>query len=238
MADATPATGASGAASAGGAAAPARPRMSILTIVSIAAVFVVLFNPGVRMALGTYAGYAMEPLIGFGGHLPVLTILLAGALLVILSTVVRHFTTDWLETAKTQAAMRHFQKEMMKARKENNTYKIKILTEFQPQMMAKSQKMQSAQLKTMPLTMIIAVPLFAWLGVWLYKLDYTWYTAPWNLNVDFFTTNGIVFGSSVFPHWVLLYICLSIPLGSLVQKAMKYLAWKERWQKRHPEVHE
>lgn len=220
------------------AAAPPRQKMSFLTIISIAAVFVVLFNPSLRLLLGTYAGYAMEPVLGFGGRLPVLTILLSGALLVIASTVVRHFTTDWLETAKTQAHMRHFQKEMMKARKENNTYKIKILTEFQPQMMAKSQKMQSAQLKTMPLTMIIAVPLFAWLGTWLYRLDYTWYSAPWNLNVDMFTTNGVVFGSSVMPHWVLLYICLSIPLGSLVQKSMKYLAWKERWQKRHPEVHE
>ncbi len=219
-------------------AAPPRQRMSMLTIISLAAVIVVMFNTELRNELGRYAGFAMEPMIGFGGRLPVLTILLAGAILVIVSTVVRHFTTDWLETARIQAGMRHFQKEMMKVRKENNTYKIKILSEYQPKMMQQSQKIQMAQFKTMPLMMIIAVPLFAWLGLWLYKLDYTWFSSPWNLNIDMFTTNGIVFGSSVFPHWVLLYICLSIPLGSLVAKAMKYLAWKERWQKRHPEVHE
>jgi len=214
--------------------------MSLLTVVSMGAVLAVILVPGIRNALGEYAGYVMQPVLGFGGHLPVLTILLSGALLVIASTVIRHFTTDWLETAKIQAEMRHFQKEMMKAQKENNTYKLKILTEFKPQMMARSQKMQTAQFRTMPLTMIIAVPLFAWLGTWLYHIDYTWYTAPWNLTVDMFTTNGIVppWNTSVMPHWVLLYICLSIPLGLLVQKAMKYLAWKERWQKRHPEVHE
>ncbi|MES2155869.1 MAG: EMC3/TMCO1 family protein [bacterium] len=221
------------------APAPPRQKMSLLTIASLVAVFLVLFNPQLRGELGRYAGFVMEPLIGFGGHLPVLTILLAGAILVVASTVVRHFTTDWLETARTQQEMRHFQREMMKARKENNTYKIKVLTELQPKMMAKSQKLQGAQLRTMPLTMILAVPLFAWLGVWLYQLDYTWYSAPWNANVDMFTTNGIVppWNTSVFPHWVLLYICLSIPLGSWVQKAMKYLSWKERWQKRHPEAH-
>lgn len=217
--------------------APPRPKLGFVTIISLAAVFVILFNPELRNELGRYTGYAMDPLIGFGGQLPVLTILLAGALLVIASTVVRHFTTDWLETAKTQQEMRHFQRELMKARKENNTYKIKALTDYQPTMMAKSQKLQSASLKSMPLTMLVAVPLFAWLGTWLYTLDYTWYSAPWNVNVDFFTTNGILFGTSVFPHWVLLYICLSIPLGSLTQKLMKYIAWKERWQKRHPEVH-
>jgi len=56
--------------------------------------------------------------------------------------------------------------------------------------------------------------------------------------VDMFGTKGIVFGSSIFPHWILLYIALSIPLGALVQKTMKYLSWKERWKGRHPEVHE
>src|SRR5690349_5775399 len=113
-------------------ALPPRQPMGMATIVSMVAVLLVLFVPGIRITLGTYAGYVMEPLLGFGGHLPVLTILLSGAILVIASTVVRHFTTDWLETAKTQAEMRHYQKEMMKAQKENNTYKLKILTEAKP----------------------------------------------------------------------------------------------------------
>ena len=127
------------------AAPAAKPKssMSFVTILSMVAVFFVLFNPGVRNTMGTYAGYVLNPAIGFGGHYPVLTILIAGALLVVATTVVRHFTTDWIDTARMQAHMRHFQKEMMAARKENNTYKIKQLTEAQPQVMAQQQKMQS-----------------------------------------------------------------------------------------------
>src|SRR5687767_10787711 len=112
--------------SAPAAAPPPRQKMSLVTIVSLGAVIVIMINTELRNELGRYAGYGMEPLIGFGGKLPVLTILLAGAILVVLSTVVRHFTTDWLDTAKTQASMRHFQREMGKARKEKNTYKIKV----------------------------------------------------------------------------------------------------------------
>lgn len=213
------------------AAPPAKKRGSFLTILTFALVFLILFQPGLRNQIGRWVGYVLQPVLGFGYHYPVLTIMLAGTLMVLLTTVVRHFTTDWLEQAKFQSYMRAFQKEFAKARKENNTYKMKKLQEEQPKVMQKSQQMQTKQLKTMPLTMIIVIPLFAWLFLFLTQLDYWFYSAPWNPNVDMFAT-------TVFPHWVLLYMTLSIPLGALTQKAMKYTSWKERWQKRHPEVHE
>ena len=131
----------------------------------------------------------------------------------------------------------------MAGRKENNTDKIKQRTEAAPKVMEGQQKMQAKQMKTMPLTMILAVPLFAWVSTFLTRLDYTWYAAPWNPSVDMFGTNGIIpvpWGShgatSLFPHWILLYMILSIPLGSLIQRTMKYFACKERWSKRHPGV--
>ncbi len=217
--------------------APPKRKSNMVTILSMGAVFFILFNNDLRLKLGEYAGYVLNPVIGFGGKFPVLTILIAGSLLVALTTVVRHFTTDWIATARTQAMMRHFQKEMMDARKTNNTYKLKKLQDANPKMMAASQEMQSKQLKTMPLTMIIVVPIFAWVSTFLATLDYTWFSAPWNPAVDMFATNGILpfgaNGSSLFPHWILLYMALSIPLGSLINKSLKYFAWKERWQKRH-----
>jgi uncharacterized membrane protein (DUF106 family) len=220
------------------APAPPRQRMSPLTIVSFGVVFLILFNQPLRLALGTYAGYVLEPVVGFGGHYPILTILICGVLVLVSSTLARHFTTDWLEMARTQAGMRHFQRELMKARKENNTYKIKALTDLQPEVMARQQKLQTAQFKQMPLTMLVSVPVFTWLYTWLPRLDYTWFAAPWNVAVEMFSNKGILFGTSLFPHWILLSLVLTYPLGFVLQRSLKYLAWKERWQKRHPEVHE
>lgn len=223
-------------------AAPAAPARKgglggMVNIVGLVLVFFVLFNEQLRNQLGEWAGVVLDPTIGFGGRYPVMTILIAGSLLVAVTTVVRHFTTDWIETARTQAFSRHYQKEMMAARKENNTYKIKKLTEAQPEMMRRTQEMNAKQIKTMPITMLVAVPLFAWISTFLAAIDYTWFSAPWNPSVDMFTSNGVLpfgeNGSSVFQHWILLYMVLSIPLGSLIQKTMKYFAWKERWQKRH-----
>jgi uncharacterized membrane protein (DUF106 family) len=204
---------------------------SLLTFVSIAVVFLVLFTPGIRTSVGKYAGFALDPAFGFGGRWPVLTILLAGTFMVLATTLIRHFTTDWLEQARIGAYMRSFNQELMKARKDNNTYKVKKLQDRQPEVLRLQQEMSAKQMRTMPLTMIVVVPLFAWLFLFLERLDYWWYSAPWNPRVDMFAT-------TVFPHYILLYMALSIPLGALVQKAMKYASWKERWQRRHPEVHE
>lgn len=213
--------------------APApRPRGgSLLTFASIALVFFIMFTESIRTNVGRWVGYGLDPAIGFGGRWPVLTILLAGTVMVLATTVIRHFTTDWLEQARNTAYMRSFNKELMQARKDNNTYKMKKLQDRQPEVLRMQQEMSMKQMRTMPLTMIIVVPLFAWLLLFLERLDYWWYSAPWNPSVD-------MFGTTVFPHYILLYLALSIPLGALVQKAMKYASWKERWQRRHPEVHE
>jgi len=114
-------------------AAPPRPRASLMPFVTIGILFFIIFNPALYTLVGHYVGFALDPVFGFGGRWPVLTIMLAGAFMVLCTTLVRHFTTDWLETAKFQAYQRAFQKEFMKARKENNTYKMKKLQDQQHQ---------------------------------------------------------------------------------------------------------
>ncbi len=221
-----------------GAADPPKRKGNFVTILTFAAVFMILFDNNLREATGRVVGVVMNPVVGFGGAYPVLTIVLAGSLMVILTTLLRHFTTDWLEMAKTQGYMRAFQKEMAEARKENNTYRLKKLQDKQPEVLMEQQKMSTKQLKTMPMTMILVIPLFAWLFTFVSGLDYRFYSTPWNAEVTMFGTEGFLFGSSLFPHWILLYMVLSIPFGAVVQKAMKYISWKERWQKVHPDVHE
>jgi uncharacterized membrane protein (DUF106 family) len=214
-------------------AGPPKPKIgSLWTFVTFGVVLFVMFNAELRSQLGHWVGIVLNPLIGFDGKYPVLTIMVAGTIMVLATTLVRHFTTDWLEQARFQSYMRSFQKELSTARKENNTYKMKKLQDRQPEVLGKQQEVQAKQMKTMPFTMIIVIPLFAWLIEFLIGLDYWWYSAPWNSRVDMWRV------AFLFPNYILLYMTLSIPLGALVQKAMKYASWKERWQRRHPEVHE
>ena len=225
-------------AAAGASPAPRKRGGTLLTILSFGLVFVIMFDAKLRNSLGNAVGLVLNPVIGFSGRYPILTVMLAGTVMVILTTLLRHFTTDWIEMAKFQTHMRAFNKELMKARKENNTFRMKKLQDQQPELMMKQQEVSKAQLKNMPLTMLVVIPLFAWVLTFLQALDYWWVSTPWNPRMDLFTTEGIVFGSSVLPHWILLYSALTIPLGALVQKGMKVLSWKERWEKLHHEHHD
>lgn len=152
------------AAPASGAARKKSSWSTPLLFLSFGLVFLILFQPALRDATGRWVGYALDPAIGFGGRYPVLTIFFASVLLVIGTTTIRHFLVDWTLMARTQEVMRKFQKEFSDARKANNTYKIKRLTEAQPKVFEMQADLQKDQLKPMAFTMLLVIPLFAWLG--------------------------------------------------------------------------
>lgn len=150
-----------------------------LLLLSFALVFLVLFNPSLSAATGRWVGYALNPVIGFGGAYPVLTIFFASVLLVLGTTTIRHFLVDWTMMARTQEVMRKFQKEFSEARKSNNTYKMKRLTEAQPKVFELQAGLQKDQLKPMAFTMLLVIPLFAWLGTTLsHPVDFAVEEAP------------------------------------------------------------
>lgn len=222
---------------------PAARKGMIWQFVSLGILFLFISNRALLAATGKYAGYVLNPAIGFGGKYPVLTLLIAGSITVLLTTVLRHFTTDWLQMAKFQSYQRAYMKEMREAQKDNNTFKLKRLQEKQADIQAKSMELQSKQMMLMPLSSLIAIPIYAWMTTFLTALPYWHFSAPWNLSVDMFGNDGIVpwFGgrrTSVLAHWYLLIFALTFPLSSLIQRSMKYLSWRERWARRHPEVHE
>ncbi len=146
---------------------PKKQTSTFITIFTFVIAMFVLFDNDIRMWLGGVVGYGLEPLIGFGGTMPVVTLFLAGIIMTGLTITVRHFFTDYVKQAESQKIVSAFNAELRKARVENNKYKIKKLTEEQPRIMQKSMDQSTSQMKLMPLTMIIVIPIFAWLAVWI-----------------------------------------------------------------------
>ncbi len=186
----------------------------------ILAVFV-LFDPVLREALGNIVGMGLAPVIGFGGNYPTLTLILAGMTMTGLTIVVRHFFTDYVQQAESQKIVSAFNKELRQARLENNTFKTKKLMEQQPKIMEKSMKMTGSQLKLMPVTMLIVVPIFAWVAVFMYHITSPLIAVPWSYNVDLNALN-------LFPNWVLLYSLISIPFGQILSRLLRYYDFRKR----------
>jgi len=182
----------------------------------------VLFDPNLRSATGNAVGIIFFPLFGFDYKFPVLTIFLAGSVVIIISTLIRHFTTDWIEMAKNQEIMSKFQKEYRKARLENNKYMIKKLEKLQPKIMQRQTAASSKQMKIMPVTMLIFIPVFTWIWDFLMGTTHYYFDVPWAIHVNLFDKYVL------FPNWILLYMLLSIPLTQVIQYLFKFITWSER----------
>lgn len=150
--------------------APAAPKSSsstFLLLISFVVVAFIIFDPTMRDYLGRAVGFVFTPLLGFGGRHPLWTVTLAGIIMILASTVVRHFLVDWVKMARVQEVMRHFQKEFRDAQKSNNSYKMKRLTDAQPEILQLQSEMSGEQLKPMALTMIVVIPIFIWLSTFM-----------------------------------------------------------------------
>jgi len=182
----------------------------------------IMFTPELRMIIGNAVGFVFYPAVGFGGLYPIITLMLAGMLMIFLSTILRHFFVDWVSQARNQKIVSAFQKEFRKAKLENNTYKIKKLSEIQAEVMQKSMSGMNSQMKLMPVTMAVIIPVFAWLYIFV-SLDVptTIISVPWYWNTD-------LNASSLLPNWILLYSLVTLPFGQVLARVLKYFSFRKR----------
>jgi len=210
------------------------PMEQFVLMIAVVGSVLLLIDPAARALTGNAVGAVLEPTIGFHRQVPALTIVLASLVMVVLTTYVRHYFTDYLQVARNAHIMRAFNKEMRDARKENNLHKMKKLGEKNQEIMKLQADQMPAQLKPMAITMVVVVPIFAWL---LHFLDpggagiatgagatnpicETVARVPWDghwcldINIQW-NVLGFV------PRWVALYSLFSIPLGQVLGRLLK-----------------
>ncbi len=165
--------------------------------------------------------------LGMDGKYPVVTLFIAGALMASTSAILRSFFMDMMAQAKSQQIMSAFNKELRQARLENNSFKIKKLTEMQPTMMAKNMENSNKMMKSMPFTMIIIIPMFLWIR---YFVNVTVKDAgtlgvfvPW-ANVSLLDQVWFM------PDWILIYTLISIPFGQIVNRLIRTYKFRKYLQ--------
>ena len=165
--------------------------------------------------------------LGMDGKYPVVTLFIAGALMASTSAILRSFFMDMMAQAKSQQIMSAFNKELRQARLENNSFKIKKLTEMQPAMMAKNMENSNKMMKSMPFTMIIIIPMFLWIRYFV------------NVTVDAAGTLGVFVPWAevslldqvwFMPDWILIYTLISIPFGQIVNRLIRTYKFRKYLQ--------
>lgn len=169
--------------------------------------------------------------IAFDGKYPVLTLVIAGLVMITVSTVIRSLMADPIKMARNQQIQSDFNKEFRQARIENNLFKMKKLQEQQPQIMAMSMEASTQQMKVMPITMLFIIPVYAW--VWFFLIpDGSYFNGDLisNLTVNMpwgsLDLNTMLMG--FFPAWIIVYTMVSLPIGQIENRLIRFILLKKR----------
>src|SRR5881397_1479952 len=187
-----------------------------------------IIDPPVGAAFAAYANVVLFPMFGFGGTLPVLTILLAGLLTTTIGSIIRDHYTNWVKMARTQKVMSAWRKEQMEAMRKGQQTRLAQLKEVQKGFAKDQMDMMSTPYKSTAWTIFLFIVIFTWLRLFvdvvLQGLGNQWIAVPWSNHV-FLNNPGYV-----FPAWVLLYSLLAIPFGQIVVRVLKYIRFRRRLQ--------
>jgi uncharacterized membrane protein (DUF106 family) len=191
--------------------------------------FVMIFifgDANIRNVVALSLNSAFAPLIGFSGANPLLTIVLAGIIVVFLSSFFTHIFTNWKAMGQAQEASKAFNKEITKARKEGNTNRIQKLMKMQPQIMKMTTQSSGGMMKSMFFLFIFIAPIFIWLTYFLGSLvHYSFFTVPWANGISLFGRD-----SFIMSNWFLLYMIFSFLAGQLIRQGFKWVSWSNWWQ--------
>ena len=184
--------------------------------------FIVMFaSLAYREEVGTALDVVLGPFADFVGEFLII-ILILSVVTGIYTSVVQKYTMNWELMAKSkeyQKQIRDLQKEYMEAKKENNQHKMKKIEKKRTEVMRKqtqfSGEMFKQQMKPMAYIMIITIPIFMW--IWMYVGNHPDMVVTFPLFGVTELSSAFVFS---LPFWVLWYMMCSIPITQVVRKAL------------------
>lgn len=198
---------------------------SNLLLLMILIMLMFFIMPTFGPILAAYLGLILEPAIGFGGNYPMLTLFFAGVIVVLFSSLLTNFFTDWKKMGEAQETTKAFQQEITKARREGNTNRLNKLIKMQPEIMKKQTESSSGMMKPMLFLIIFIWPIFIWLQYFLRNLPHYYMTVPWANQISFFS-HPFNFGSA----WIWLYLIFSLVLGQIIRQGLKLISWSNWWK--------
>ncbi len=184
----------------------------------------VFIDQDLRYSIGDAIGRPIFAIAGFDGQYPIITLIVAGTIMIVFSTIVRDLMVDWVEMAELQKKTAAFNKERMDAKMANKTSKLKKLDKLQPKVSAMQMKTMKPQFKSMILTTIVFISVFAALWTFIGDLPNVTYATPWAFNATF--TDNI--GPLPFPQWIGVYMLISAPIGQAVRMVLQMLTYAKR----------
>ena len=179
-----------------------------------------LMSSDIRTSMGSYA----DPFLS--SWLPeeqwfVLTVLIIGSVSMFVNTALRNVFMDPI----SQAHIAHRQGQVRKMMNEARVGRDPILMEkaqtLQQHMMPEQMSVQMGAMKPMMFTMFFIIAIFAWMGNTVEAFRVNYVSLPWSPEWNLMTGKFLF-----FPAWICTYICMSAPLGRVVDRHIKLVRYR------------
>ena len=201
---------------------PATGMMTYLLIMML--LLILVSSPGIREVLGSAIGVVFNPLIGFDGRYPFLTLVLGIMILSAISGIVRYFTTDWELQGRVQHVQFHLSKYMTEARKTGDRELMMEVMRIQQKLLPLQAEMQKKSMKPTFITLFIFVGAITWFYDFFESVPDTRIYFPGFGIVD------LLHRGFYFPNWLWLYMFFSFAFASLLTAIMKLLLLERKWR--------
>jgi uncharacterized membrane protein (DUF106 family) len=163
----------------------------------------------------------LTPVIGFGGHLVVISMLCAGVLTGLVSVGLRHWTSDYISMERARLLQRSYQVQMNDARIKGDVDRMSRLRKAQPHILSRTMEHQPAMKAPTIMTMFFAIAVFWWLSVFLDPVSgpvrVTSVSLPWASSWPLHAS----FPWPPLPYWIALYSVMSLPITLAFGAALK-----------------
>ena len=169
-------------------------------------------------------------LIGFSSNYLLFTMLLAGAIEMLITSVAYNYTTDWIKAAKVQKWSAAFRKVQMAAIRSGKKDRIAALKPNQERLTRLSGEVSIAQFKGMAITYFLLILIYTWVGLAIGGANAVQQTVNLGGSAINLTSNV---GSLPIPWWFVIFSLYTVPFSLVFRRILKHV-WLRRYADSHP----
>jgi uncharacterized membrane protein (DUF106 family) len=182
--------------------------------------------------LGTSPGNSgpLYWLIGFNSDYLLLTMALAGAIEMLITSIAYNYTTNWIKAAKVQKWSSAFRKVQMEAIRSGKKDRIAALKPQQEKLTRLSGEVSIAQFKGMAITYFLLILIYSWVGLTISAANSVQRTVSFGTGSSVLLTSNV--GGLPIPIWFIIFSLYTVPFSLIFRRLLKHL-WLRRYAEEH-----
>jgi len=171
-------------------------------------------------------------LIGFHQNYLLLSMALAGAVEMLVTSLAYNYTTNWVKAAMVQKWSAAFRKVQMEAIRSGKKDRIAALKPHQERLTRLSSEVSIAQFKGMAITYFLLILIYTWVGLLIGGANSVQQTVALGTGSTIDLAARVTSALPI-PWWFIIFSLYTVPFSLVFRRILKHI-WLRRYEERNP----